>query len=130
MVYSRLMDYMNHGFKFGSSVLKLQLALGACCVLIVALIAKDLNSVFSAFLGLILVLLPTLLYVFMVFRHGVVAYPKIALGRHQKAMVFRFVANFVLFLLVVISYKQCKFLWLLLTYFVTLSGYWFSLIKR
>lgn len=124
------MDYKNQRFILGQRVIKFQLALGVICTLAVALITQNLNSILSALIGVALVLLPTLGYAFVAFRRGVVAYPGVALGRHQKAMVLRFILNFVLFALVIINFRQCNFLVLLITYFVTLSGYWFSLIKN
>ncbi|MFN7094365.1 MAG: hypothetical protein ACK4M7_03275, partial [Burkholderiales bacterium] len=60
---------------------------------------------------------------------GNIVYPTHALGSHQKAALIRFLVNMILFALVFISYPQCKVIELFLTYFVTLSGYWFSLIK-
>ena len=129
MVYSRYMDYKNQHLILGQKVIRWELSLALICTLVVAVVTRNYNSIISAFLGGVLVLVPTLIYVYIAFRKGVIAYPGVALGRHQQAMVLRFVVNFVLFALVVIIYRQCNFLLLLISYFVTLSGYWLSLVK-
>jgi F0F1-type ATP synthase assembly protein I len=112
-----------------SQVIKLQLGLGSACSLLVALIMQDFNSILSALLGFALALASTVVYAKVAFAKGKIAYPAHALSSHQKAALLRFLVNMVLFALVFISYPQCKVIELFLTYFVTLSGYWFSLIK-
>lgn len=129
MVYSRYMDYKNQHIILSHKVIRWELTLAGICTLVVAITTKNFNSTLSAILGGILVLVPTVIYAFIAFRKGVIAYPGVALGRHQKAMVFRFIINFVLFALVVIFYRQCNFLVLLITYLITMGGYWLSLIK-
>ena len=115
-------------FILGHKVVKTQFCLGLLCVIVVGVITRNYNSMISALTGMGLVMLPTILYAIIAFSKGVVAYPEVALGRHQKAMVMRFLLNFALFALVLIYYRQCNFLVLFITYFVTISGYWFSLI--
>ncbi len=124
------MDYKNWHLILGHKVIRCELILALICICVIALFTRNYNSIFSAFLGGVLGLVPTIVYAYIAFRKGIVVYPEAALRRHQKAMVFRFIANFVLFTLVLIMYRQCNFLLLLISYFVTLSGYWFSLIKH
>lgn len=112
-----------------SQVIKLQLGLGSACSLLIALIMQDFNSILSALLGFALALASTVAYAKVAFAKGKIAYPAHALASHQKAALIRFLVNMILFALVFISYPQCKVIELFLTYFVTLSGYWFSLIK-
>lgn len=124
------MDYKNLRFTFGQKAIRLQVGLCLTCIVVVAIVAKNFNSVVSAAVGGGLVIIPTLLYAHIVFRKGVVNYPATTLRLHQIAMVARFIANFVLFVIVCLSYKQCDFLTLFVTYLVTLSAYWLSLIKK
>lgn len=123
------MSYKNLQIILGHKVILLEVILTTIATLLVVLISKNYNNALSVFLGGVLVIIPTTIYSFFVFKKGVVAYPSIALKRHQKAMVFRFLANFILFAVVIIFYQQCNFLLLLLGYLVTISGYWLSLIK-
>ena len=114
----------------GHKVILWEVVLTVTFTLLVAIISKNLNSTLSAFLGGFLVFISTLIYSFFAFKRGVVAYPSIVLKRHQKAMVSRFLANFILFALVIIFYRQCNFLLLLIGYLVTIGGYWVSLINN
>ena len=124
------MGDINQHFTFSQRVIKFQLTLGIACTVMVLLVTNNLNDMLSALTGVILVIIPTLMYAFIAFRKGVIAYPVVALKRHQMAMLLRFVTNLVCFAAVVILYRQCNFPLLLLAYCVTLSGYWFSLIKK
>ena len=123
------MSYKNLQLILKNRVILLEVILTVLVTLVVAIITKNYNNTLSVFLGGVLVMIPTVVYAFLVFRNGVVAYPGVALKQHQKAMVFRFLANFILFAIVIIFYRQCNFLLLLLGYLVTISGYWLSLIK-
>ncbi len=124
------MNYKSSQLIVGNKVILWEVVLTLIFTLLVAIISKSYNSTISAFLGGVLVLVPTLVYAFFAFKKGVVAYPSVALKRHQKAMVFRFLANFILFALVIIFYRQCNFLLLLIGYLIAISGYWVSLIKN
>ncbi|MBP9743351.1 MAG: ATP synthase subunit I, partial [Burkholderiales bacterium] len=130
MLYSRPMDYKNLRFVFGQRAVKLQIGLSLICVVVTAIIAKNLNSIISAAVGGGLAIIPTLLYAYIVFRKGLINYPATTLRLHQMAMAVRFIANFVLFVIVCLNYKQLDFLILFVTYLVTLSAYWLSLIKK
>ena len=123
------MSYKNLQLILKNRVILLEVILTVLVTLLVAIITKNHNNTLSVFLGGVLVMIPTVVYAFLVFRNGAVAYPGVALKQHQKAMVFRFLANFILFAIVIIFYRQCNFLLLLLGYLVTISGYWLSLIK-
>ncbi len=124
------MNYKNLQLILGHKVILWEFVLTLVFTLLVAFISKSFNNILSAFLGGVLVFIPTLIYSFFAFKKGIVAYPVVVLKRHQKAMVFRFLANFILFALVIIFYRQCNFLLLLIGYLVTISGYWVSLINN
>ncbi len=124
------MNYKSLQLIIGHKVILWEVVLTLIFTLLVAVISKNFNSILSAFLGGVLVFIPTLVYSFFAFKKGVVAYPGVVLKRHQKAMVFRFLANFILFALVIIFYRQCNFLLLLIGYLVTIAGYWVSLINN
>lgn len=130
MIQSRPMFYSNQHFIGIKNIVKLQLIFGLSCVIFTAIIIKNFSGVLSAFLGLLLALMPTIAYIKIAFAKGLVDYPSVVLGRHQKAMLLKFLLNIILFALVFISYKQCNFFALFATYFITLSGYWVSLIKK
>ena len=122
------MTYKNYHLIFGHRVITLQFLLGLLCTLVVAGLTRNYNSTFSAVVGAGLVIFPTLVYSIIAFAKGSVAFPVIVLGRHQKAMIARFVLNFVLFFIVLVTYRQCDFVVLFSTYLITFSGYWFSLV--
>ena len=109
-------------------VIKLQLILGIICTVIVLICTRNGNDVFSSILGCLIALIPTFLYIKVVFRSGVVNYPRDALKLHKKAMIVRFLTSFGLFILVICLFKECNFLVLFLTYIMSLSAYWFSLV--
>ncbi|MDQ5921975.1 MAG: hypothetical protein QG673_2034 [Pseudomonadota bacterium] len=130
MLYSRLMGYKHLQFIFGQQIVKLQLWLGVITSIIVVISTRDFNKTLSALLGAVLAVLPTLAYAFIAFRNGLIAHPKTVMWQHKKAMIVRFMANFVLFIIVCLSYKNCDFFILFVTYLITLSAYWLSLVKR
>jgi ATP synthase protein I len=108
------------------NVLYLQLLLGSIVAVAVALFANP--YVVSAICGVTIALLSTGVYSYFTFRYGVVATPKTALRRHQVAMLIRFVVNAVGFLVVLLLYPHVNFIAMIITYCITLSGYWFSLL--
>lgn len=122
------MIYKNRHLIFGQKVIKIQLVLGLVCALAVAGLTRNYNSVVSAVVGTGLVVLPTMAHSMIAFAKGSIAFPVVALGRHQKAMIVRFVLNLILFSAVLIVYRQCDFIVLFSTYLITFSGYWFSLV--
>ena len=123
------MSYKNLQLIWNNKVILWEVMITFLLTFLVFINGKNYNYTLSVFLGGILVIIPTFIYSFTVFINGLVAYPSVALKRHQKAMVFRFLANFVLFALVMVLYRQCNFVLLFLGYIITLSGYWLSLIK-
>ena len=123
------MSYKNLQLIWNNKVILWEVMITFLLTFLVFINGKNYNNTLSVFLGGILVIIPTFIYSFTVFINGLVAYPSVALKRHQKAMVFRFLANFVLFALVMVLYRQCNFVLLFLGYIITLSGYWLSLIK-
>ena len=124
------MFYSSQHFNGVKNIVKLQLLFGCICIIFASLMSKSVNSALSAFLGLLLAFVPTLVYIKIAFAKGLVNYPSIILERHKKAMLLKFVLNFILFALVFIFYKKCNYFALFGTYIVTLSGYWISLIKK
>jgi F0F1-type ATP synthase assembly protein I len=111
------------------TVLVLQCILGGSFSIICLLVTHELRDLFSAGLGFGLVVIPTLVYIKVAFAKGVIVLPHIAIGLHKKAIIYRFIISTVLFSAVCIGYKNCNFLILFLSYLVTLSGYWFGLLK-
>lgn len=112
------------------AVVKTQAIFGLVCVLLIAGITRDFNSILSSLIGFGVAFSATIVYVLAAFYKGFIAYPNQVLKLHQKAVVLRFLVNLLLFMIVFISYRQCRFMLLLITYLVTLSGYWFSLLKK
>ena len=124
------MIYKNLQLILGHKVILWEVILTFIFTSLIACVSNNYNNVLSAFLGGVLVFIPTLIYSFFAFKKGIVAYPRVALKRHQKAMVFRFFANFILFTTVIVFYRQCNFLLLLIGYLIAISGYWVSLIRN
>ncbi len=124
------MFYSNQYFKDVKNIIKLQLVLGLCFVIFVVIISKSYNNILSAFLGLLIALIPTIAYTKIAFAKGLVNYPSVILARHKKAMLLKFIFNIILFALVFLSYKQCNFFVLFTSYMITLSGSWVSLIIK
>jgi len=109
-------------------LVKIQLIAGLTAAAIVAAHKHDLNTLFSAIVGLVLAISPTIVYTMVAFSGGLVTTPTIAYTRHKKAMISRFILNLLLFGLVALIYRQCDYTALLITYIVSLSGYWISLL--
>ncbi len=124
------MFYSSQHFNGVKNILKLQLLFGCSCIIFAIFMLKNVNGILSAFLGLLLALVPTLVYIKIAFAKGLVNYPSVILARHKKAMLLKFIINFILFAIVFIFYKKCNYFALFGTYIVTLSGYWVSLIKK
>lgn len=114
--------------KLVNKTLVLQALLGLFSVVISGLIFKTTNAILSSALGCSLVIIPTLVYIKIGFAKGMIVLPSEAFRLHKKAMVAKFTANLVLFLLVIILYRKCNFLILFLTYIVTLSSNWLNLV--
>ena len=93
------MFYSNRHFKNVKNIIKLQLFMGLLCSIFTIVITKDINSSFSAFLGFILAILPTLIYIRIAFAKGLIAAPQVVLARHYKAMILKFILNIILFML-------------------------------
>jgi len=106
----------------------LQFFLGGMAITAFSIIKHDLTATFSGILGVLLVMLPSLIYVRMTVLNKRVANPYIILGRHKKAMVVRFFSSALLFLFVVLLYRKCNFLVLFVTYCVAISSNWFVLL--
>lgn len=111
-------------------VVKLQFLMGLACVLVVAVISRNANIILSASVGFSLACIPTIVYSMIAFSKGLVVLPSVAYMQHQKAMIVRFLLNILLFGLTVLYYRQCNFIVLFIAYFITLSAYWFSLIRK
>ena len=117
----------NKNFIAVVQVLKWQVIFGITAILLVSVIKHDINSSFSALLGLLCVLLPTIIYIRVAFVKQVLAAENV-LKLHKKAMLLKFISNLILFALVFLFYKKCDVIVLFMTYIISISGYWFSLL--
>ena len=117
----------NKNFIAVVQVLKWQVIFGITAILLVSVIKHDINSSFSALLGLLCVLLPTIIYIRVAFVKQVLAAENV-LKLHKKAMLLKFISNLILFALVFLFYKKCDVIVLFMTYIFSISGYWFSLL--
>lgn|GEM_PF-2555931 len=106
----------------------IQLIMGLATAALVAAHKHNMNSLFSGIVGLALAIMPTIIYAKIAFGNGLVSAPGVAYVRHKKAMISRFILNLLLFGIVVLVYRRCDYTALLITYIVTLSGYWISLL--
>lgn len=110
-------------------VLQLQILLALAVVLCAYLMRCNINDACSSIIGAVIAILPTLIYVRIAFKNGLVTSPIKALGRHQKAFFIRFALNLFLFLITFLFYRNCNFLILFISYVVVLGAYWLSLAK-
>ena len=75
-------------------------------------------------------MIPTFVYIKIAFANGLIILPSEAFKLHKKAMIAKFIVNLVLFMLIIMLYKDCNFLALFLTYIITLSGNWLNLVIK
>ena len=123
------MEYKYLGFIRNNLVVWLQLSLIFLLVTLVGAVTQSFNSILSAFMGGVSVLISTLVYGFVAFKDGIIVCPKVAFNNHQKAILGRFIANLILFILIFLLYRKCDFLSLFIAYIVVLSSYWLALVK-
>ncbi len=57
------MFYSSQHFNGVKNILKLQLLFGCSCIIFAIFMLKNVNGILSAFLGLLLALVPTLVYI-------------------------------------------------------------------
>lgn len=107
-------------------VIKLQLLIGLLAVIIVLIFNKNLLSVISAFCGLAIAVIPTVIYVKLAWSNKVINSEQI-FARHKKAELFKFILTILAFVLVFVCFKKVHILALFTTYVATLSSYWFCL---
>jgi ATP synthase protein I len=124
-----LYGYKNKYLQVAGKVVKTELILGLLTSLIIYLVSHKLANLVSALLGTIIAVVPTLVYAKITFAKDAMHPPQIIFKLHKRAMVARFILTLLLFAIVFKVYKGCNGLVLLLTYFIALSGYWFSLLK-
>ena len=108
-------------------VAKTQLVVGLIGFLILSIVFRNLTTSISSALGLICALLPTLVYIKVVWNSPYLGLSRV-FAQHKKAMLLKFSCNLGGFMLVVVGYHQLHFVALLLTYVLTLSGTWLSLL--
>lgn len=123
------MFFRDKNFNQVRLVLRLQFGLGGVFSILCLFVTQELHDFISAILGFMLVIIPTLVYIKIAFAQGMVVAPNIALQLHKKAIIYRFLASTALFGVVCLGYKSGNFLILFVAYLVTLSGYWFSLLR-
>lgn len=123
------MFYRDKNFSKILFVLIFQAILGLGFSTLCFIISNELRSLLSSLLGFALVFIPTLVYIKVAFSRGLVVLPDVAIKLHKKAIIYRLGITTILFILVFACYKNCNFFIFFVTYLVTLSGYWFSLLK-
>ncbi|MBY0380237.1 MAG: ATP synthase subunit I [Burkholderiales bacterium] len=82
-------------------------------------LTKNINTAFSCLLGCIIVFTLNIIHLRVAFYKGFVVKPKEALIQHKKAMFLKFVANIILFITLILLYKNCNYLALFLGYIIT-----------
>jgi len=112
-----------------SKLVKIQLIMGLIATVALTAYRHSANTAFSGIAGLFLAIVPTVVYAKIAFANHLVAAPGVAFARHKKAMLSRFLLNLALFAIVLFLYKKCDYVALFATYFITLAGYWVSLVK-
>lgn len=112
------------------TIVGLQLGLTCLCIVVTSCISRNFANVMSAAIGAGIVILSTLLYGRIALINNCLAYPAVALKRHQLAMLLRFMLSLILFALVAILYRQCNFVVLFVSYVVCSGSYWLSLLSR
>ncbi len=109
------------------SVIKLQVCLGGLAIIASLGISRNLIAVISALCGFGLAFMPTLIYAKIAATKQVLMADKV-LALHKKALIFKFSANFLGFLIVFITFRQVNSLALFGSYLLTLSSYWLGLL--
>ena len=110
-------------------LVKIQSVMGLVATVALAAYGHSINTAFSGIVGLLLAIVPTVVYAKIAFANHLVVAPAVAFARHKKAMLSRFLLNLMLFAIVLALYRKCDCVALFVTYFVTLAGYWVSLVK-
>lgn len=113
-----------------SRVIKIQLVLGLIATIILVMHKQSLNTVLSGVVGMLLATASTIFYAKVAFAKQLGISPLLAYARHKQAMIARFTLNILFFAIVLFFYKSCDYIALFVTYFITLAGYWLSLIVR
>ncbi len=111
-------------------LVKYQLCTLIILLLITALLFKGKNNILSVLFGSLIVILSTFLYGCIAFAQGLVVKPKIAIMLHQRAMLFKFILNTMLFMLVIIFFKRCNYIFLFVSYIITQSTVWLILLRK
>ena len=123
------MSINNKHFSSVLKVFRLQIAIGVIVFLLITFVKYNINSSVSALLGLLCALLPTIIYIRVAFVKQILSAENV-LKLHKRAMVFKFISNLILFVLVFLFYKKCDAVALFVAYIFTISGYWFGLFNR
>ena len=110
-------------------VAKIQLIVGLIVFLLLSIFFRKLEISVSSGLGLLLAIIPTLVYIKVVWKSQYLAVTKVY-AQHKKALLLKFLCNLAGFALVLVTYHEVQFLALLVTYVITLSGTWLSLLTR
>ena len=103
---------------------------GLAAVVFFSIVDFSYNTVISAVIGIIIAVTPTLIYAKLAFAKGLIVLPKEAFRLHKKAMVYKFISNLLLFVVVLSVYKKCNYVALYCSFLAALCGNWFSLIGQ
>ena len=109
-------------------VIKFQLFQGIMAVAMVSLFKKNPDSLYSALFGLLIALIPTLVYASVVISNKIDD-ANTMLHKHKKALVLKFLTNALGFLTVFLIIRNIDGFALFCVYIVTISGCWTSLIS-
>lgn len=109
-------------------VIKFQLIQGIIAVATIFLFKSNLLSLYSALFGLLIALIPTLVYANVVISNKVDD-ANTMFRKHKKAIAFKFLANAIGFLAVFLIFKNIDIFALFCVYIITISGCWTSLIS-
>ena len=120
----------NQQYSVVANLIKIQLIITILNIIVVSLVFKSLTDVLSVALGSTIVIVSSIVYASIAFSYGLIVIPNIAIKQHKKAMLTKFLVNFLLFVVVITLYKKCNYLLLFISYIITQSMACIVLLKK
>lgn len=111
-------------------VVYLQLSLGSLSTIAALIVTYSLNSTFSGFLGMLVAVVPTLVYIKFAFGKGLHQLPLDVWKNHKRAMQYKFITTLLVFASIFFLYRNCNFLVLFAVYIITSLANWLALIRN
>lgn len=111
-----------------NKVIKYQFIQGVIAVILITVCTLNLMSFISAVFGLLIALIPSLVYAKVVVGDRVDNF-YVAYQKHKKALLLKFIVNAMGFFMVFLIFKNVSASALFVAYVITLSGHWTSLIS-